>query len=191
MAEEKTAEEELDEDGLVVQKYSSVVLVVLPPEGFGEQILRYARSSLYNVHVGTRSVSTQDQDLVKGRLQDEFLVDHALSEATMADYSGILIAGTEGRCALAEDSRVLELVRQAAGDDKLIGTWGSGLEVLTRADVIRGHRVTGPADLADAVKRAGGRYTGREYQVSGNVITARDEGAGMRFGKALAEVVRI
>ena len=49
-------EQELDEDGLIVQKYHAKVLVVMPPEGFGDQILRYARSSLYNVHVGSTSV---------------------------------------------------------------------------------------------------------------------------------------
>jgi hypothetical protein len=58
-----------------------------------------------------------------------------------------------------------------------------------RLEQQRGHLL--PVELADAVRRAGGRYTGRETEVSGNVITARDEGAGMRFGKALAEVVRI
>jgi putative intracellular protease/amidase len=191
MAHEKTAEEELDEDGLVVQKYSSTVLVVLPPTGFGEQILRYARSSLYNVHVGTWSVSSLDDDVVKGRLQDEFMVDAPLAGAVMADYSGILIAGGEGECLLAREARVLELLREAARDEKLIGAWGNGLEALLRAEVVRGRRLTGPVELADAVRRAGGRYTGRETEVSGNVITARDEGAGMRFGKALAEVVRI
>ncbi len=54
---------EVDADGLVVQKYRSLVLVVVPPADYGEQALRYARSSLYNVHVGTRSVSTQMSDL--------------------------------------------------------------------------------------------------------------------------------
>jgi len=33
--------------------------------------------------------------------------------------------------------------------------------------------------------------TGREIETSGHIITARDEGAGMRFGQALAERVRI
>ena len=36
-----------------------MVLVVVPPSEFGDESLRYARSSLSNVHVGTRSVSTR------------------------------------------------------------------------------------------------------------------------------------
>ena len=59
---------ELDADGLVVQKYHSMVLVVVPAHDFGDECLRYARSSLYNVHVGTRVVSVQSQEAVRGRL---------------------------------------------------------------------------------------------------------------------------
>ena len=182
---------ELDADGLLVQKYQSVVLVVLPPRGFGEQILRYARSALYNVHVGTRSVSSVTDEFVKGRLQDEFLVDGSLEDARMEDYAGILLAGGEEGSSLAADSRVLDLVREAARDEKLIAAWGNAVEVLARAGVIAGHRVTGAPELRETLEKAGARYTGREYEVSRHVVTARDESAGMRFGRALAEIVRI
>jgi len=184
-------EPELDEDGLVVQKYHSVVLVVVPPQGYDEQTLRYARSSLYNVKVGTWSVSSVVDEMIKGRLQDEFMVDGPLAESDMADYSGILIVGTDGRCMLADDAHVLGLVRDAAAQDKLIGAWGNGLEVLVRAGVVRGKRVTGARELESAARAAGARYTGREFEVDGNVATARDASVGMRFGRALAEIVRI
>ena len=180
-----------DADGLIVQKYQSMVLVVLPPRGFGEQILRYARSSLYNVHVGTWSVSTESKEFVKGRLQDEFLVDGPLGEAHMQDYSGILLAGNEGQSELAGDARVHELLREAARDEKLIAAWGNAVEALARAGMIAGHRVTGAPEHADALRRAGAKYTGREYEVSRHVVTARDESVGMRFGRALADIVRI
>lgn len=182
---------ELDEDGLVVQRYESVVLVVLPPVGFGDQILRYARSSLYNVRVGTYSVSTVSEEFVKGRLQDEFLVDGPLGEATMEAYSGILIAGSEGANPLADEARVLELLRAADRDGKLIAGWGNALGVFARAGVVKGRRVTGDRSSGELAERAGARYTGRQVEVSKHVITAFDEGAGMRFGQALADLVRI
>lgn len=182
---------ELDEDGLVVQRYESVVLVVLPPVGFGDQILRYARSSLYNVHVGTTSVSTLSEEFVKGRLQDEFLVDGPLSSASMEAYSGILVAGSEGANPLAEEAHLLELLRAAQRDDKLVAGWGNALSVFARAGIVKGRRVTGDEASGELAERAGGRYTGRQVEVSKNLVTAFDEGAGMRFGQALADLVRI
>ena len=184
-------EQQLDEDGLVVQKYHSKVLVVMPAEGFGDQILRYARSSLYNVHVGSTSVAIDPDVEVTGRLQDTFLVDEPLEGQTMDPYSGILVVGSEGANPLAEDERVLELIRAADRDGKLVATWGNGLAALTRAGVVRGRKVTGSDSCKDEALKAGARFSGREVVVASHLVTARDEGAGMRFGQALADKVRI
>lgn len=188
---ETTAEPELDEDGLVIQRYNSKMLVVLPPERFGDQILRYVRSSLYNIHVGTDSVAGDADEEVKGRLQDQFMVDYPLAEATMDPYTGIVVAGCEGENPLAQDPKVLELLRQAAAQGKLVTTWGNGLDVLIRAGIVKGKRVTGDPSLRQAAEQAGARYSGREVQTCGNLVTARDEGAGMRLGQAVVEHVRI
>ena len=191
MAHSEKAEQELDDDGLVVQRYDSTVLVILPPEGFGEQILRYARSSLYNVHVGTYSVATVVDELIKGRLQDEFMVDGPLAEADMERYSGVLVAGGEGDAVLAQDEKVLSLVRAAHEAGKLVAGWGNALAVLARAGVVKGRKVTGDPALKGLAAQSGGKFTGRQIETSGNLVTARDEGAGMRFGQSLAELVRI
>ena len=184
-------EQELDEDGLVIQKYDSVVLVIVPPEKFGEQTLRYARSSLYNIHVGTRSVSGATDGLVKGRLQDEFQVDGELAEAAMGDYAGVIVVGCDGPHPYVTDAHCHGLLRAADSAGKLIGAWGNALAVLSAAGVVKGCKVTGRVDLKDAAEAAGGKYTGRETEISGHLVTSRDESAGMRFGQALAKVVRV
>lgn len=190
-ADPETAQDaNLDEEGLVIQKYLSTVLVVVPEHGFGEQALRFARSSLANVHVGTRSVSRQYDGEVKGRLQDEFQVDEELSGQSMENYSGILICGGEGD-ELANDGDVQRLLKEASAADKLIASYGNGLAALANAGVIKGKRVTGTESCREGAKRAGGKYTGRQLERAGKLITTLDENSGMRFGKALAHVVGI
>lgn len=184
-------EQELDEDGLVIQKYDSVVLVIVPPEKFGDQTLRYARSSLYNIHVGTRSVSGVADGVVKGRLQDEFQVDGDLAQASMEDYAGVIMVGCDGPHPYATDTHCHDLLRAAHQAGKLIGAWGNALAVLSAAGVVKGCKVTGRVDTKDAAQAAGAKYTGREIETSGQLVTARDESAGMRFGQALTKVIRI
>ena len=193
MSDEAAADpgSELDEDGLVVQKYRSLVLVVVPESDYGDECLRYARSSLFNVHVGTRSVSTNDEDLIKGRLQDEFMVDGPLSGTTLEDYAGVVFVGGEGALRLAEDPDALRLAREADAADKLIGAWGCSVAVLAAAGIVKRRRVTGAARVADAVRRAGGKFTGRQLERDRNLVTATDEAVGIRFGKTLAQIVGI
>ncbi len=189
--EETAQDQELDEDGLVVQKYVSIVLVVLPARDFDEQVLRYARSSLYNVHVGTRSVATVYDEPVHGHLQDEFLVDEPLEDQTLERYSGVIFAGGKGALELADHPTCQRLAREAAEAGKLIGAWDLSVAVPARAGVLRGRRVTGSPALAEELRRAGARYTGRPVEVDGTIVTAFDASAGVRFGKALVSVVAV
>ncbi|HVS12236.1 MAG TPA: DJ-1/PfpI family protein [Planctomycetota bacterium] len=193
MSKEKPKGEgtEVDADGLAVQRYRSMVLVVVPARDFGDECLRYARSSLYNVHIGTWSVSTHHEELIKGRLQDEFMVDGPLAGAAMESYSGVIFAGGEGALELAAKPDALRLAREAAKAGKLIGAWGHAAHVLAAAGIVKGRRLTGHPDSAAAVRAAGGKFTGRQLEVDGMLVTARDDAVGMRFGKALATIVGI
>jgi hypothetical protein len=45
--------------------------------------------------------------------------------------------------------------------------------------------------VRDQVRRAGGRFTGRQVELDGNLVTGVDDGSGLRFGKLLVRVVGI
>lgn len=182
---------EVDEHGLVVHKYVSTVLVVVPPSGYGETTLRYARSSLFNVHVGTRVASSQEGAVLRGELQDEFEVDGTLAQETMAPYSGLILCGGAGAAWLAEQADVLRLVREARDQDKLIGAWGLSVLALARAGVLKKKRVTGERTIRAELEAAGARYTGAQVERDDKLVTGLDDASGFRFGKALVQVVGI
>ena len=191
MAEKEKAEAAVDELGLQIQRYVSMVLVVVPPSGYAETTLRYARSALYNVHVGTRSVSPVDERLIKGVLQDEFQVDGKVAGETMEPYSGLVLVGGPGALELAGESDVLRLVREAASADKMIAAWGHSTVILARAGVVKGRKVTGDPSIRDDVRAAGGKFTGVQVQRDANLITAFDDAAGLRMGREMIQIVGI
>jgi protease I len=182
---------EVDEHGLVVHKYTSTVLVVVPPSGYAETTLRYARSALFNVHVGTPVVSAQEGAVLRGELQDEFEVDGSLDGASMTPHAGLILCGGGGATWLAGEAHVLRLVREAHAQDKLIGAWGQAVLALARAGVVRKKRVTGERSLRAELETAGARYTGAQVERDGKLVTALDDASGFRFGKALVQVVGI
>lgn len=182
---------ELDEHGLVVHKYVSTVLVVVPPSGYAETTLRYARSALFNVHVGTHVASSQGGAMLRGELQDEFQVDGSLAQETMAPYSGLILCGGIGAAWLAGQSDVLRLVRESREQDKLISAWGLAVLALARAGVLEKKRVTGERALRAELEAAGARYTGTQVERDGKLVTGLDDASGFRFGKVLVQVVRI
>lgn len=187
----EAADPNVNEYGVPVMRYHSTVLVVVPPEKYAEETLRYARSCLYNVKVGTRTVSNVEDDLIHGRLQDEFQVDGALAGETLGAYSGVVFVGGEGARALRDDATALSLAREAVESDKLVAAWGDAVGVLAKAGVLAKKRVTGPSELAGELKAAGARYTGNQVERDGNLVTGFDDAAGLRFGKLLVEIVGI
>lgn len=185
-------DEQTDEHGLTIQKYEAMVLLVLPPSGYGEQTMRYARSALYNVHVGTHAVSSESEELIQGDLQDEFQVDAPLDgETRMDEYAGVLFAGGPGSAALADDPNAVRLAKAAMDGGKLVGAWGDSVAILARAGVLKGRKVTGSRHLRSELEAAGAKYTGNQVERDGSLVTAVDESAGMRFGRALVQVVAI
>ena len=189
-AEKERTKPELDEHGLVVHEYDKTILVVVPPEDFAGATMRYTRAALLAVDVGTRSVSTQDTDLVHGANLDEFQVDGLIRDARMDDYSGVLFCGGPGSLPLAEDAHVVRLAREAVAQNKTIGAWGHSPTVLARAGVLAKRKVTGDPSIREILEKAGAKYTGAQVQVDGLLVTGLDDTAGLRFGRALAEVSR-
>jgi protease I len=166
-------------------------LVVVPERDYAETTLRYARSSLYNVHVGTRSVSTMDSDLIHGELQDEFQVDGRIEGESMEAYSGLVLVGGPGALLLAEHPDALRLTREAHQAGKLIAAWGHSTAILARAGVVKGRRITGDPSLAEVVRAAGGKFTGKQVERDRNLVTAYDDAAGLRMGREMIRIIGI
>ena len=182
----------VDEHGLVVHRYRSTVLVVVPSRDFAETALRYARSALFNVHVGTRSVAVEDGDLIVGSLQDEFQPDAKLDGSVrMEDYSGVVFCGGAGARELQDNADALRLAREAAEQQKLVAAWGESVAVLAQAGVLKKRRATGAPGVEALVRQGGGRFTGRQVEQDGTIVTAADDAAGLRFAKRLVQVVNI
>ncbi len=186
--DKEKSEPQLDQDGIVIVEYKHTVLVIVPPENFGGQGVCQARSMVQSVHIATRVASSRYDEVLKGRLQDFYLADETLDQVDVANYAGVLIASGDGD-ELANDERVLRIVREMHAAGKPVGAIGNGLEVLLRAGAVKGKRVTGPPNFEAAAKKAGAKFSGRQVEISGNVVTALNESAGVRFGRGLVDAV--
>lgn len=185
---EEKQEPQLDEDGIVIHEYQHTVLVIVPPDGFGEQGVCFARSMLTNMRIASVVASSRYDEVLKGRLQEFFLADMTLDEVDSSKYSGVLIASGE-TTELAEDDRVIRIVREIAEAGKLVGAFGNALEVLIKAGLVKGKRVTGSPSCEQSAKNAGAKYTGRQVEVADNIVTGVDECSGIRFGRSLIDVI--
>ena len=119
------------------------------------------------------------------------MVDGPLSDANLAEYEGVIFVGGKGALQLCDNEHALRLAREAAQGNKMIGAWGHSVAILAAAGVLKGRKVAGDPSVEGTVKKAGGKYSSRQIILDDRLVTCRDESAGMRFGKTLAQVIAI
>jgi protease I len=129
--------------------------------------------------------------MVRGRLQDEFLVEGVLAGESMDGYTGVVFVGGEGAKALCSDEDAIRLAKEAKAAGKMIAAWGEAVGVLASASVVKGVKVTSLPELAEDLKKAGAKVGTRQVESSGVIVTGYDSTVGMRFGKELAQIVSV
>jgi protease I len=115
--------------------------------------------------------------------------DANVDDLNMADFDGILVVGGWAPDKLRRSEKVLELVREADRDGKLLGVICHGGWVPASAGVLKGRTMTCTVGIKDDVMNAGATYVDEPVVVDGNLVTARRPPDLPAYGPALVEAL--
>lgn len=117
--------------------------------------------------------------------------DLAASETKLEDAAAIVIPGGYAPDRMVRYKDMVDIVRNAMKDCKIIAAICHGPLMLIEADVIRGKKVTGVKSIVTLLKLAGGEFIDREAVTDGNIITSRSPEDLPAFCKALIALMSI
>lgn len=115
--------------------------------------------------------------------------DAAIGDMEAADFHGIVIPGGWMPDALRRDEKVLDLVRDFAGQGKLVAAICHGGWIPISAGVYRGVRVTGSAGIKDDLVNAGAVWEDAPVVVDRHFVSSRKPADLPSFAAALVEVL--
>lgn len=122
---------------------------------------------------------------VKGSRQTVIAPDATLDGAMARDFDMIVLpGGLAGAQHLADDDRVIGLVKRMADGGKFTCAICAAPMVLAKAGVLEGKRATCYPGVVE-----GANITGEAVVRDGNVITSRGPGTAMDFALALIEAL--
>jgi len=104
-----------------------------------------------------------------------FALNATFSEVTAEDYDGLIIPGGRAPEYLRLNTKVLEIVRHFANEDKPIAAICHGAQLLAAAGVIQGKRMSAYPACSPEVQLAGGEYVELPMTgalADGNLVTA-------------------
>lgn len=160
--------------------------LVLLAEGVEEMEAVIAIDVLRRCGVEVMSASTGVTHEVTASRGVRLVADLMLHDAHAGEFSALVIpGGAGGSRRLADDPRVLELVRLYAKAGKLVAAVCAGPLVLEAAGVLKGLRITCHPGVRDQFP--GVEVSNDRVVVDGNFITSQGPGTSMEFALAVAK----
>jgi protease I len=115
--------------------------------------------------------------------------DANVDDLDMRDFDAVLVVGGWAPDKLRRSEKVLELVRSADADGKLLGVICHGGWVPASAGILKGRTMTCTPGIKDDVMNAGAEYVDEPVVVDGNLVTARRPPDLPAYGAALVDAL--
>ena len=123
---------------------------------------------------------------VDGKKGEETVtIEKSIDEVSAADFDALVIPGGYSPDKIRTNTKMVELTRAIAGDEKPVAAICHAGWMLAEADVIRGKTVTSWPSIKTDLINAGAEWVDQEVVEDGNIITSRKPDDLEAFSKAL------
>jgi protease I len=159
-------------------------IAILVAEGFEDleffyPLLRFTEAG---AEVTTAGIT---RDEVKGKHGMEFTPGNTVDEIAGLSFDCVVIPGGSAPKRLRESGAVLDFVRKATEEGKVVAAICHGPQVLVSAGLVEGRKLTAYRAVKDEIEEAGGLFDYVEVQQDDNLITSRFPEDLPAFSKAI------
>lgn len=115
----------------------------------------------------------------------------AVDEIDVRQYDAVIIPGGYAPDRMRRHRAMVELVRRAYGEGKLVAAICHAGWMLASADIVRERRVTSFFSIKDDMVNAGARWSDEPVVVDGNLITSRQPTDLPDFCRAILQALGV
>jgi protease I len=165
-------------------------IVILAEENFEDSELVEPLRAMKDAGARVLIVGSGSKKCYKGkRSLAEVKVDTTADKVEAGQVDAIIIPGGYAPDNMRLHQSMVDLVRNAYAEGKIIAAVCHGPQLLVSADIIRGRRVTSWPSIAVDLKNAGAIWVDKPTVRDGNIITARKPADLPKFNKAIIEAL--
>jgi len=162
--------------------------LIVASQNFREEEFFETKRALDAAGVQTVIASTRIGTL-RGMLGRITEANALIGQLNVNDYDAIIFIGGPGAVEYVANPIALNLAREAIRNRKTLAAIGTAPTILANAGVLTGVRTTSQLTERNILVLAGALYTGLPVEEDRMVITGRDTGAAMQFGRKIADTL--
>ena len=164
----------------------ATALLVVPPQGFQDEELLATRRALEQAGVQVMIASTRMGQLI-GMRGGTVRSDLLLNQAKLDNFNAVVFIGGVGVLDFLNNRIVLNLVRQANTQRKVLAAIGTAPSILASAGALKGARATAYISEQARLVQGGALYSGNPVEKDGLTITATGVLAVPAFAQAIVD----
>jgi SagB-type dehydrogenase family enzyme len=182
------AENETETSGRQAGAAGKKAALIIGSQNFQEEELYGTKRVLDAAQVQTVIASTRT-GMIQGTLGNMAEASIPVNRLQVDDYDAIIFIGGPGAAEYANNSTVMNMVRETVRKGKVVAAIGVAPTILANADVLAGIRATSYISERDRLIQAGATYTVFAVQRDRSIITATGPQAAVQFGRVIVDAL--
>ncbi|UZE92349.1 MAG: DJ-1/PfpI family protein [Methanosarcinales archaeon] len=166
----------------------SKVLILIAPKDFRDEEFQESFDACKNAGFDV-TVASLTTDVCVGMFGVRVTPDCGIDEVDASQFDAIIVVGGSGTPVLKQYPKVLQIIQNAAAQNKILAAICLGPIVFAKAGVLRGKRATVFSSGVSEIKSGGAEYVPEPVVIDGNLITADGPDAAARFGETVVKAL--
>ncbi len=165
-------------------------IAILAEEDFEDSELMEPMRAMKDAGAKVLIVGSGSKKSYKGKRGTATITADTTADEVKADeFDAIIIPGGYAPDKMRLHQSMIDLVRKAYDEGKIIAAVCHGPQLLISADIVKGRRLTSWPSIAIDLKNAGATWVDEPVVKDGNIITARKPADLPKFNKAIIEAL--
>jgi protease I len=166
------------------------LIAILAEEDFEDSELMEPLRAMKDAGASVLIVGSGSKKSYRGkRGSAEVTVDAAADKVETRQFDAVIVPGGYAPDKMRLHQPMIDLVRKAHAEGKIIAAVCHGPQLLISADIVRGRRLTSWPSVAVDLKNAGAIWVDEPMVRDGNIITSRKPADLPKFNKAIIEAL--
>ena len=168
------------------------VLLIIAQKDFQPVEYKDTRAELEKAGLKVK-VASITSNVAVGKDGSELKPDLAVKSADAEDYRAVVLIGGPGALELGEHEEVINLLKEADSQKKVIAAICISPVILAKAGLLHNKKATvwnGDNEQAAILEAAGAKFIDEPVVVDGRIITANGPSAAKAFGRAIASALK-